>query len=166
MKKVIKRDMALDILTFNDLIKLDESDRENILIELNIENDKFKDINSSDFNKEISEFLKLNYQGVKNEYLSNKINEIFKIEVNIIGDVEDLDACPCCNYKTLSVRGQYDICRVCFWEDDSIKKELSRYSSVNRMTLKKGKDNFNKIGAISEKYIKFIDTETKIKYYM
>jgi hypothetical protein len=26
--------------------------------------------------------------------------------------------CPCCGYKTLHGRGQDEICKVCFWEDD------------------------------------------------
>lgn len=26
--------------------------------------------------------------------------------------------CPCCRYKTLYGRGGYEICKVCFWEDD------------------------------------------------
>ncbi|WP_425612204.1 CPCC family cysteine-rich protein [Xanthomonas indica] len=26
--------------------------------------------------------------------------------------------CPCCGYKTLSERGEFEICAVCFWEDD------------------------------------------------
>ena len=26
--------------------------------------------------------------------------------------------CPCCFFKTLSERGAYEICAVCFWEDD------------------------------------------------
>jgi hypothetical protein len=26
--------------------------------------------------------------------------------------------CPCCRYVTLSERGGYEICPVCFWEDD------------------------------------------------
>jgi hypothetical protein len=26
--------------------------------------------------------------------------------------------CPCCGCKTLSERGGFDICPVCFWEDD------------------------------------------------
>lgn len=26
--------------------------------------------------------------------------------------------CPCCGYSTLEDRGGYDICQVCFWEDD------------------------------------------------
>lgn len=27
-------------------------------------------------------------------------------------------ACPCCGCRTLDERGMYDICPVCFWEDD------------------------------------------------
>lgn len=27
--------------------------------------------------------------------------------------------CLCCGYKTLDTRGEYDICPVCFWEDDA-----------------------------------------------
>jgi hypothetical protein len=26
--------------------------------------------------------------------------------------------CPCCGYMTLDERCEYDICPVCFWEDD------------------------------------------------
>ena len=26
--------------------------------------------------------------------------------------------CPCCRYPTLATRGGYDICAVCYWEDD------------------------------------------------
>ncbi|MBW4608570.1 MAG: hypothetical protein KME22_15515 [Hassallia sp. WJT32-NPBG1] len=31
--------------------------------------------------------------------------------------------CPCCGYKTLSERGGYEICPVCFWEDDGQDEE-------------------------------------------
>ncbi|GEM_PF-1650224 len=27
-------------------------------------------------------------------------------------------ACPCCGYATLDERGGWDICRICWWEDD------------------------------------------------
>ncbi|WP_419795509.1 CPCC family cysteine-rich protein, partial [Staphylococcus haemolyticus] len=26
--------------------------------------------------------------------------------------------CPCCGYRTLPTRTMYDLCPVCFWEDD------------------------------------------------
>ncbi|MEU4089463.1 CPCC family cysteine-rich protein [Streptomyces aureus] len=27
--------------------------------------------------------------------------------------------CPCCGFITLAERGAYEICRVCFWEDEN-----------------------------------------------
>ena len=27
-------------------------------------------------------------------------------------------ACPCCGHRTLSERGGFEICQVCYWEDD------------------------------------------------
>ena len=27
-------------------------------------------------------------------------------------------SCPCCGYPTLDERGGYDICQICWWEDD------------------------------------------------
>jgi cysteine-rich CPCC protein len=29
-----------------------------------------------------------------------------------------MEACPCCHHITLPERKAYDICPVCFWEDD------------------------------------------------
>jgi hypothetical protein len=31
---------------------------------------------------------------------------------------ESVEACPCCGRRTLARRNEYDICRVCWWEDD------------------------------------------------
>ena len=30
----------------------------------------------------------------------------------------ELMACPCCGYYTLAARASYEICPVCWWEDD------------------------------------------------
>ena len=33
--------------------------------------------------------------------------------------IQDLPLrCPCCRHKTLRERGAFEICAVCFWEDD------------------------------------------------
>jgi hypothetical protein len=34
--------------------------------------------------------------------------------------------CPCCSYFTLESRGAYDICPVCFWEDDDADEEFGQ----------------------------------------
>ena len=28
------------------------------------------------------------------------------------------EACPCCGHSTLTARGAFELCPVCFWEDD------------------------------------------------
>lgn len=57
-------------------------------------------------------------------------------------------ACPCCGHATLDERGGYDICRVCFWEDDGADNaEADRHSGPNHMTLTEGRINFLRTGA-------------------
>jgi len=29
-----------------------------------------------------------------------------------------MERCPCCKFLTITRRGDYDVCPVCFWEDD------------------------------------------------
>jgi hypothetical protein len=41
--------------------------------------------------------------------------------------------CPCCGYKTLPGRGDYDLCSVCWWEDDGV--EPWEISGPNGQTL-------------------------------
>lgn len=35
--------------------------------------------------------------------------------------------CPCCGHWTLDELGHYDICEVCFWEDDPIQFDDPTY---------------------------------------
>jgi hypothetical protein len=41
--------------------------------------------------------------------------------------------CPCCGYTTLPGRGDYDLCPVCWWEDEGV--EPWEYSGPNAVTL-------------------------------
>ncbi len=84
-------------------------------------------------------------------------------KVQVEGKKEILFACPCCLYQTIKERGRYEICPVCFWEDDG-NNEINRYSSVNNMTLLKGKDNFKKYACVKETSIKFINPDAKKRY--
>ena len=59
-------------------------------------------------------------------------------------------ACPCCNYVTLSERGKYLICPICFWEDEDVYYDTNprEPSAANHgLTLTEGRDNFRTIGA-------------------
>ena len=59
-------------------------------------------------------------------------------------------ACPCCGYKTFGhePNASYDICQVCYWEDDPIQLGDSNYEGgANPMFLKQAQRNFIEFGA-------------------
>ncbi|WP_221392974.1 CPCC family cysteine-rich protein [Dyadobacter sp. NIV53] len=65
--------------------------------------------------------------------------------------------CPCCGYKTFIEipNGHYDICEVCFWEDDPIQADDPNYEGgANRVSLKQGQKNFAEFGACELEMIK------------
>ena len=105
----------------------------------------------------------ISYIGVKNEYIIKKLHSLgFQVD-QIEGNPEKLESCPCCGYNTLSERGVYDICPVCFWEDDGVDNDF-KYSGPNHMTLSEGRSNFRKVGACDEEAKKHIDPDGVSKY--
>jgi hypothetical protein len=70
-------------------------------------------------------------------------------------------ACPCCGYKTFidKPEGNYDICEVCFWEDDPIQFANPNYrNGANEVSLKEGQKNFLKFGACEKEMITNVRT--------
>ncbi len=92
--------------------------------------------------------------------------------------------CLCCGYRTLDERGAFDICPVCFWEDDVYimfekidqtgeidtmynhnncddddyngEDVLDIKSSANHLlTLRQGRENYKKIGACCKEELKY-----------
>jgi hypothetical protein len=59
--------------------------------------------------------------------------------------------CPCCDCFTLNGVGQYDICPVCFWEDDGTTGEHG--FSPNGSTLTVARQNYRAFGADSKRNI-------------
>lgn len=79
----------------------------------------------------------------------------------------NIHTCLCCGYKTLESRGEYDICPVCFWEDDryidfnkedfpslyddsdpTLEELLDEESGANHgLTLRQGRENYLMFGA-------------------
>jgi hypothetical protein len=60
------------------------------------------------------------------------------------------NTCPCCGYKTMDTppSGSYDICPVCFWEDDLVQfKNPNHTGGANFISLKQGQQNFILFGA-------------------
>jgi hypothetical protein len=49
--------------------------------------------------------------------------------------------------------GTYEICPVCFWEDDASQNEDPDYpGGANRPSLREARDKFAKFGAIEERF--------------
>ena len=107
--------------------------------------------------------LERNYIGVKNEYILQKLQALGVLVSGIEGDAEKLEKCPCCGYLSLSERGAYDICSVCFWEDDGASKD-NDYSGPNHITLGEGRSNFQKYGACDKESKKFVDLDGTNKF--
>ncbi|MEK3765899.1 CPCC family cysteine-rich protein [Solibacillus sp. FSL K6-4121] len=64
--------------------------------------------------------------------------------------------CPCCGYKTLDEEppGTYEICSICFWEDDGVQYEDPDYEGgANLPSLRKAQKNYVLFGACEESCI-------------
>lgn len=60
--------------------------------------------------------------------------------------------CVCCNNYTLSEEpsGTFEICPVCYWEDDNVQCDNPDYEGgANGISLKKAREKYKRMGAIS-----------------
>jgi len=58
--------------------------------------------------------------------------------------------CPCCGYLVFGdLPGSYEICPICFWEDDALQLEFATTlaGGANRPTLQAAQVNFARSGA-------------------
>jgi len=71
-------------------------------------------------------------------------------------DVNKKYKCPCCGYFTLKHEppGTFEICPVCFWEDDNIQYNNPDYEGgANDVSLNQAHKNYKIVGAISKEYL-------------
>lgn len=64
--------------------------------------------------------------------------------------------CPCCHYLTLTEPGPgtFEICPVCFWEDDDVQLDDPDYEGgANRESLNQARASFRAIGASSPAHL-------------
>jgi hypothetical protein len=62
--------------------------------------------------------------------------------------------CPCCGHLTLDEEppGTYDICPVCWWEDDDLQFENPDYrGGANEVSLNEARRNFEAFGSSDER---------------
>ncbi|ONI68904.1 hypothetical protein BWI15_31040 [Kribbella sp. ALI-6-A] len=67
--------------------------------------------------------------------------------------------CPCCGFLTLDSRGGYEICSVCYWEDDgqdAHDADVVRGGPNGALSLSQARRNFHDFGASSEKMLRYV----------
>jgi hypothetical protein len=63
--------------------------------------------------------------------------------------------CPCCRVQTLEERGAFEICPVCFWEDDGqddADAEVVRGGPNGRLSLSAARQNYIRLGACEPRF--------------
>lgn len=68
--------------------------------------------------------------------------------------------CTCCHHYTRdqpSGNFDFEICPVCFWEDDPVQNiHPNSKSGANKVSLNEAKENYRKFGASEEQFIKYV----------
>ncbi len=68
-------------------------------------------------------------------------------------------ACPCCGYLTLDRHptDTFEICPVCFWEDDGVQYDDPDYEGgANNVSLHQAQHNFRTFGASDEESLPYV----------
>ena len=71
--------------------------------------------------------------------------------------------CPCCGFATLDERGGFEVCPVCFWEDDGQDNhdaDLER-SGPNRLSLTAARRNYLEFGACERSAVRNVRGPTE-----
>lgn len=123
-----------------DWWSIDESDNEFLRLpsrlqtEIREYDEPVDDVLDSKYIPLLEEALLYSYYGVTNYYLTEKYSAITGSQIEVKGENEYLEICPCCGYRTIKERGWYEICPVCYWEDDG-SNDVNRYSSPNHISI-------------------------------
>lgn len=65
--------------------------------------------------------------------------------------------CPCCGYLTIDEPGTYEICRVCWWEDDpTMSDDPESTFGANSVSLREARANFAAYGASAPDCLTFV----------
>jgi hypothetical protein len=77
--------------------------------------------------------------------------------VNVFGlpQPDTVYHCPCCLYPTLPMRGGFEVCPVCYWEDDgqdSHDADRVRGGPNGSWSLTQARANFAALGAYEDRF--------------
>jgi len=71
--------------------------------------------------------------------------------------------CECCGYLTLPEQGDFEICPVCFWEDDGQDDlDADEISGSNgSLSLTAARENFRQYGACELRFVRSVRPPTE-----
>lgn len=69
--------------------------------------------------------------------------------------VTDMHKCPCCDCMTIGLPHCYEICPVCFWEDDGTE-DVNEGFGPNATTLGDARRNYATIGACDPNMLRYV----------
>ena len=76
--------------------------------------------------------------------------------------------CDCCDYFTIPPDSDYEICPICFWEEDAygIRRPEANSGANHGLTLHEGRENFRKLGACASEFLpKVIAVTERAKFH-
>ncbi len=66
-----------------------------------------------------------------------------------------MNTCPCCGYKVFEERGNYEICPICYWEDDDVQLADPWFEGgANTPSLVAAQKNYTKFGSMEQRFQK------------
>lgn len=69
-----------------------------------------------------------------------------------------LSMCPCCGYATLENVADFDICDICYWEDDGqdFIETSEEFRGPNGVSLSEARKNYIEFGAAEKKDLEHV----------
>ena len=153
----IVEDEKLNVLLDYWFIYEDENVELNDDLRNFLKKNDFSDISEySNFFDEVVVIGKIeNNKIYSNVHISKKLFEYLGLSDDVEGDEKKkLYKCPCCGFYSLKMKSEYEICRICKWEDDG-SEELT-YSFSNKNTLHDYRSDFfenNQYSLLKQKFI-------------
>jgi uncharacterized Zn finger protein (UPF0148 family) len=83
---------------------------------------------------------------------------ILWIEILLGGEKMGTYVCDCCGHKTMNEkRSGYEICPVCFWQDDGYIDDEGYYDTgANHVNLSEAQANYKEFGACEKRVVDYV----------
>lgn len=95
--------------------------------------------------------MKRRLRGVTNAYLGAYMHGVMNTSVDVTGQMTPLLACPVCDFQSLPIRGNWDVCLVCGWVSDPVQEAVPDEAvGANGVSLNQARDNYAQTGLSSE----------------